>query len=198
MLSTWIPTLNLLSVLSAHPCDGKQINLSSSHTEADSWRLMSLPHSVTGLFNLADTGICEIGGKNNMHDTISWIIRERNCCSNNNNNKTTMVFLWKNIAFPTLSIICFLGFMLVICREKMPCYSHFCGCTIMTARTHMPGFSVTVTSELSQVMLNHLCLAAVVSKYWAAKHETSHIKYEKHKDSGRGAGQSCELSPLNK
>lgn len=53
---------NLLSVLSAHPYEEKQINLSSSDIEADSWRLMSLPRSVTGLFNLAATGICQFRG----------------------------------------------------------------------------------------------------------------------------------------
>lgn len=45
MLSTWISSLNLPSVLSTQPCERKKINLSSSHTEADSWRLMSLSHS---------------------------------------------------------------------------------------------------------------------------------------------------------
>lgn len=35
---------NLLSAFSAHPYEGKQINLSSSDIEADSWRLMSLPY----------------------------------------------------------------------------------------------------------------------------------------------------------
>lgn len=45
MLSTWISSLNLPSVLSAQPCERKKINLSSSHTEADSWRLVSLSHS---------------------------------------------------------------------------------------------------------------------------------------------------------
>lgn len=55
---------NLLSVLSARPYEGKEINLSSSDIEADSWRLMSL----TGLFNLAATGICQLswGKKTSM------------------------------------------------------------------------------------------------------------------------------------
>lgn len=53
MLSTWISSLNLPSVLSAQPYERKKINLSSSHTEADSWRLVSLSHSVTGQIKVA-------------------------------------------------------------------------------------------------------------------------------------------------
>lgn len=63
MLSSWIQTLNLFSVLCAHPYDGKQINLSSLHIETDSWRLMSLARSVTGLFNLAAIGIFQTNSK---------------------------------------------------------------------------------------------------------------------------------------
>lgn len=58
---------NLLSVLSAHPCEGKQINLSSSDTEADSWRLMSLSRSVTGLFNQRPLEFVNLMRKKNKH-----------------------------------------------------------------------------------------------------------------------------------
>lgn len=54
--------------------EGKPINLSSSDTEADSWRLMSLPRSVTGLLHLVATGILQFFGGKNNHETILWIL----------------------------------------------------------------------------------------------------------------------------
>lgn len=46
-LPTWNSSLNLLSMLSAQPYEGKEINPSSPHTDADSWRLASLSCFVT-------------------------------------------------------------------------------------------------------------------------------------------------------